>query len=314
MASRDAEYQRYVDYVQSANTLFHFMRQLKYLKTILTKRAIAPRYCIENVDYLNIQNGDSTFSNIAVLQKCFCDIPMHKLADTFSVTGTGKNFAMLKAEEKLQVEHNNTHFDLYGGFAIGFSKAWSESKKLQPIHYLNTSSSYSSHFQGLLSNALTADDMPDEFSDDILYRLAFIKPLRGVMQRSFQRESGETVSVDIYKIFHDEFEWRFVPDHATIVPGIPGNVVADERIVKSDTLLKYLNQQLEEDTSSRLWLRFNFDDIRYLIVPEASDRIELINTIMAIPDEMFLPTENINLQKHILISKILILSEIRKDW
>lgn len=314
MASHDVEYQRYVDYVQSANTLFHFMRQLKYLKTILTKRAIVPRYCIENVDYLNIQSGNSSFSNIAVLQKCFCDIPMHKLADTFSVTGTGANFDMLEADEKLQVEHNNTHFDLYGGFAIGFSKAWSERKKLQPIHYLNTSSSYSNHFQSLLSNALTADDIPDEFSDDVLYRLAFIKPLRGVMQRSFQRKSGETVSVDIYKNFHDECEWRFVPDHTTIVPGIPGNVVADERIVKSDTLVKYLNQQLEEDTSSGLWLRFDFDDIRYLIVPETTDRIELINTIMEIPDEMFLSSENINLQKHILISKIFVLSEIRKDW
>ena len=314
MASQDIEYQRYVDYVQSANTLFHFMRQFKYLKAILTKRAIVPRYCVENVAYLNIQNGDSAFSDIAVLQKCFCDIPMHKLADTFSVTGTGKNFDVLEVDEKLQVEHNNTHFDLYGGFAIGFSKAWSESKKLQPIHYLNTSSSYSSHFQSLLSNALTADDLPDEFSNDVLSRLAFIKPLRGIMQRSFQQKSGETVSIDIYKNFHDECEWRFVPDHTTIVPGIPGNVVADERIVKDDALLRYLNQQLEEDASSSLWLRFDFDDIRYLIVPDASNRIDLINTIMEIPDEMFLSSENITLQKHILISKILVLSEIRKDW
>lgn len=314
METHEFEVQRYVDYVQSANTLFHFMRQLKYLKTILTKRAIVPRYCIENIDYLKIKNGDSVFSDIAVLQKCFCDIPMHKLADTFSVTGTGKNFDTLEPDEKLQVEHNNTHFDLYGGFAIGFSKAWSERKKLQPIHYLNTSSSYSSHFQKLVFNSLSADDVPDEFADDILYRLAFIKPLRGIMQRNFRRKSGESTSVDIYKNFHDECEWRFVPEHTTVVEGIPGNVVADARIVHSDNLLKYLNQKLEEEASSSLWLRFDFDDIRYLIVPDASDRIELIDIIMTIPDEMFSKKENITLQKHVLISKILVLSEIRKDW
>lgn len=314
MSSHDVEYRAYVDYVQSANTLFHFMSKFEYLKTILTKRALVPRYCIENVDYLNIQSGNDTFSEIAVLQKCFCDIPMHKLADTFGVTGTGENFSVLEEDEKFQVEHNNTHFDFYGCFAIGFSKMWSERMKLQPIHYLNTSSSYSSHFQSVLSHALVADDIPDELSEDLLYRLAFLKPLRGIMKRNFPRKTGDSISVDIYKNFHDECEWRFVPEHTTTVPGIPGNVVADKSIVKNKELLAYLNGRLEEDTSSALWLRFDFDDIRYLIVPDAPDRIELINTIMAIPNEMFLSAENISLQKHILITKILVLSEIRKDW
>ena len=44
----------YDDYAQSANTLFNFMEEEKYLKGILQQKAIKPRYCVETVDYLNI--------------------------------------------------------------------------------------------------------------------------------------------------------------------------------------------------------------------------------------------------------------------
>lgn len=314
MTNTNREYRNYGDYVQSANTLFHFMRRFDYLKTILTKRAVIPRYCVERMDYLNIRNGDSTFSDVAVLQKCFCDIPLHKLADTFSVTGTGQTFEDLNEEEKFQVEHNSTHFDLYGGFAIGFSKDWSEHNRLQPIHYLNTQSCYSCHFQNLLTNALGEDDLPDLFAEDVLYRLAFIKPLRGIMQRRFERKNGKTEMVDIRKNFHDECEWRFVPDPADMPKGLPGNVFADSKIIENATFMDFLNRSLEEDRNNSLWLHFSYDDIRYLIVPEASDRTELIDVILDIPDEMFITQDNIPRQKYVLISKILVLSEIRKDW
>ena len=80
MSGDNITYHPYVDYVQSANTLFHFMKQFGYLRTILSKRAIVPRYCIETMDYLHIKCGENDFSEVAVLQKCFCDIPLHKLA------------------------------------------------------------------------------------------------------------------------------------------------------------------------------------------------------------------------------------------
>ena len=37
---------RYIndDYAQSANTLFHFMKEPQYLKEILLKKAIVPRF------------------------------------------------------------------------------------------------------------------------------------------------------------------------------------------------------------------------------------------------------------------------------
>ena len=40
------------DYVQSANSLFHFMKEADYLKDALGRKALVPRYCVESVDYL----------------------------------------------------------------------------------------------------------------------------------------------------------------------------------------------------------------------------------------------------------------------
>lgn len=314
MTGDNITYHPYVDYVQSANTLFHFMKQFGYLRTILFKRAIVPRYCIETMDYLHIKSGETDFSEVAVLQKCFCDIPFHKLADTFSVTGTGDTFEKLTSEEKFQIEHNNTHFDLYGEFAIGFAKNWSERNRLQPIHYLNTDSSYSGHFQQVLSQALNAEDLPDAFAEDVLYRLAFIKPLRGIMQRSIERSKGNYITVDIYKNFHDECEWRFVPDHTAVAKVHLENVTANPRIVGDKERMKAINQSLEGERYNALWLRFDYDDIRYFIVPDAHHRIKLIEAISEIPDDMFSSKDNIQLQKQVLISKILVLDEIRKDW
>lgn len=314
MTNGSVTYHPYVDYVQSANTLFHFMGEFGFLRTILYKRAIVPRYCIETMDYLHIKSGETSFSNVAVLQKCFCDIPLHKLADTFSVTGTGDAFSSLTKDEQFQIEHNNTHFDFYGGYAIGFSKAWSEHNRLQPIHYLNTQSSYSNNFQNVLNTALNTDDLASEFEEDVLYRLAFIKPLRGIMQRRFERNSGESVVVDIFKNFHDECEWRYVPDHTVVESVRLNNITANPNIISKKEKLKEINKSLEEKRYSALWLHFNYDDIRYLIVPDSHQRIKLIEAILAIPEEMFSSTENVNLQKQILISKILVLDEIRKDW
>lgn len=73
------------DYVQSANTLFHFMQRHEYLSALLKRRALVPRYCQENIAYLSLEIGGHPFGEIYVLQKCFCDIPFHKLTEAFEI-------------------------------------------------------------------------------------------------------------------------------------------------------------------------------------------------------------------------------------
>ena len=152
------QYQQFDDYAQSANTLFHFMKKLDYLKDILFRSAIVPRYCIETIDYLKIHNGTETFDKIAVLQKCFCDIPFHKLADSFALSYTEEEYSALTVEDRAILEKSNTHFDYYGEYAIGFSKSWGEAKNLQPIHYVNEDAQYAKNFRVLFEHILQEED------------------------------------------------------------------------------------------------------------------------------------------------------------
>lgn len=123
---------RYDDYAQSANTIFNFMKKSEYLKEILEKKAIIPRYCKENLEYLNIHNGDIAFPEAMVLQKCFCDIPFHKLTETFYLNPVGEIYSNLSSDEKKRIKNNYTHTDFYGEYGIAFSKEWGEKCKFRP--------------------------------------------------------------------------------------------------------------------------------------------------------------------------------------
>ena len=311
LANNQISYLPYDDYAQSANTLFHFMAKAKYLKDILLRRAIVPRYCIETIDYLNIHNDTHTFNEAAILQKCFCDIPFHKLAETFSVNGIGKVYDSLSDDERVGLEKNNTHFAYYGEYAVAFSKSWGEQNNLQPVHYLNKDSQYAKDFSALFDQIFRDDNIPDAYSQDVINRLAYIKPLRGIMKRRIIRSDMSSSTVEIYKNFHDECEWRYVPSADVL------SSLKIESIIANPLLIPFSNEiskGLENDRYKALWLDFSYDDIRYIIVPNAHGRIDIIKTILDLPDTCFENQDHILMQKNILISKILVLAEIRKDW
>lgn len=302
------------DYTQSANTLFHFMGKGDYLKSILVNRAIVPRYCIENIEYLNIRIGDTIFKEVAILQKCFCDIPFHKLTENFELNGIGEVYKSLNDDEKLNLKKNNTHPDYYGKFAIAFSKKWGENNNLQPVHYLSAKSLYTIEFTKLFDSVLSVDNIPEEYAGDILNRLSFMKPLRGVMKRTIKRNNSENIFIEFYKNFHDEKEWRYVPNTTVLSVAKIERIIGNPNILELHDAIKIINDNLEAKKYRALWLQYNYDDIRYIIVPDLHSRIDIINTIMNIPDEEFNNQSQVLMQKYILISKILVLEEIRKDW
>jgi len=304
----------YEDYAQSANTLFHFMSKMDYLTTILRHKAIVPRYCLEDIEYLNIHIEGTIFNEVAVLQKCFCDIPFHKLTEFFELNGFGEAYNALSDEDKNNLKRTNTHPDYYGKFAIAFSKGWGERKNLQPVHYLNVDSSYVREFSELMGKALSADDIPDEHVNDILNRLSFMKPLRGVMKRTIHGKDSKTKTIEFIKNFHDEKEWRYVPNAFELSKTSLRGIIANPHMLKTRHTLNSLNDTITEEKYRPLWIEYNYDDIRYIIVPDSHARIIAINTILQIPDENFNQHEEIALQKHILMTKIQVLDEIRKDW
>lgn len=309
--SKTANYELvYNDYAQSANTLFHFMKKPEYLKEILQKKALVPRYCKENMEYFNICNDGTFFKEVDVLQKCFCDIPFHKLTERFQLKGVGENYNKLTDEEKMF----NTHPDFYGEYAIAFSKSWGEKMNLQPVHYLNEKSQSAKDFSKLVEYILHTDDVPDLYADDILDRLAFVKPLRGIMKRKIKRADGQELEVEFYKNFYDEQEWRYVPGIAAVAEVKVERIIANSYILKMNEGGMDINEGLANEQYSPLWLKYSYEDIRYIIVPNANARIDIIRAILSISDDKFNDQIDVMIQKYILISKILVLEEIRKDW
>lgn len=304
----------YDDYAQSANSLFHFMKKREFLKDILINKALMPRYCMEDISYLHIQNDDAVFHEVAILQKCFCDIPFHKLTENFQLSGTGEAFQALTEKEKLQLSQNNTHPDYYGKYAIAFSKNWGERKNLQPIHYLNEHSQFAKELSELICYVLNTDDIPDLVADDIINRFTFIKPLRGKMKRVVTRGNAENINVEFIKNFYDEQEWRYVPNAGKLAEAHMERLIANPNMIQIKDGLNEINTAIATQKYKALWLEYEYDDIRYLIVPDAAARIDLIHLIMSIPNDKFNPQTDVATQKFILISKILVLEEIRKDW
>ena len=197
----------------------------------------------------------------------------HKLADSFAVNGVGDVYESLSKDERADLEKNNTHFAYYGEYAVAFSKSWGEKKHLQPVHYLNKDSQYAKDFSALFSRVFLDDDIPEEYSQDIINRLAYIKPLRGIMKRKITRSDSSSATIEIYKNFHDERECRYVPNAEVLTALNTESIIANPYIIP---LSDEISKGLEQDRYKKLWLDFSYDDIRYIIVPNTLARIEII--------------------------------------
>lgn len=296
------------DYIQSANSIFHFMKKSDYLINALKQKALIPRYCREDMSYLNLNiDNNISFDEIAIPQKCFCDIPLHKITSKFQIC------------DNSIPSSSNMHTDFYGEYALAFSKKWGENKQLQPIQYINTQSFYFHTLRNYILNSLNSDDLSNETVNDTLLRLSFIKPLRGNMKRFNDKFSNV-----IRKNFHDEQEWRYVLpieklnninkyDKYTLPP-----MISNPKLLNTqDGLNNFVDQQsdaLAEEKYRDLWLDFNYEDIKYIIVPNKQARINCISSIMNLSENQFNNQSNAQMEKLILISKILVLDDIRKDW
>ncbi len=291
------------DYTHSANSLFHFMKKQDYLFSALKAKALKPRYCRENIDYLGLSLEEEPFKEMAVLMKCFCDIPLHRVLDDAVVMSVAEN-------SKRTSTSNRNHASIYGEYALAFSKTWGERHDVQPITYLNPNAYYTMNFRDIINQVLSNTiDLPSTVIDNYLLQLAFFKPLRGSMQRNDEVNKHEYV-----KNFHDEQEWRFVPKEAFLNeefdPIIAHPLLLSSLGLQTEDPLDLLSKRLSGNSYENLWLKFEFDDVRYILVPDKQSRLDFINFITAMSDADF----SSSIEKQVLISKILILEEIRKDW
>lgn len=259
----------------SANALFHFMTESRFLYKALEAKALFPRYCKENITYLNLCVNDHRLIEVAYPEKCFCDIPLHKV-------------------------HN--HIENYGKFGIGFRKNWGIENGLQPIQYVNNNSNLIKDFQKVFKKATEVTNenkIAQYLSNYLVSYMLYIKPLTGENQNRVTKNKEN-------KYLTDEFEWRYVPD---LESKEMDSILFDNDICRKDEnqvlLIDKYNDALEKLEST--WLKFEYSDIKYITVENYSNREELINMIQGIDgmDEK---------NKLTLISKIIVLSEAKEDF
>lgn len=260
----------------SANVLFHFMTEMRFLTTAIEKKALFLRYCREKISYLDLRVGDQVLHEVAYPEKCFCDIPIHDVS---------------------------THTTTYGKFGIGLKKSWGIVNGIQPIQYVNPKSNLIRDFQEAFRYAqkVSNDDKDNQtISNYLVSYMLYIKPITG---ENTNRVSGKNEE----KYLTDECEWRYVPDLSekemdAILFGNDINKKEDDNI----PIIEKYNTALErlEDT----WLRFEYSDIKYITVQNYNERDLLISII----DDM--KNEASEMEKKQLISKIIVLDDAEEDF
>ena len=257
----------YIRPLQSANVLFKFMNRLEFLKTALLKGAIIPRYYEEKIDYLNI----TAINKIAFPMICFCDIHLNRLG---------------------------YHIGNYGQYGIGLSKKWGIEQGIQPIHYINPISNLRKDFSGLFNTAynevIDVSEKMSKYNNYLLHDLFYMKPI-----------SGEMLDKDGHldkRNFHDEKEWRYIPDFSEANTDLP--LVISQEFMNPKSYDTYSQGIIQ---CSELWLRFEPENIKHIIVNVAQERSELINFI--IKKEI-----GSKEQQYILFSKKLVFEELEEDW
>lgn len=250
-----------------ADTLFTFTSHVDYLITTIKNGMISPRYCTEDLRYLKLQG----IKKMAYPMNCFCDINLHKL---------------------------DNHLSWYGYYGLAFSKEWGMSNKIQPIQYINSDSELCKDFSTAFSAALKASPKKQtaaqiKMKNYLLHQLMYFKPYSGMFENRNTKKRS-------HKCFTDECEWRFIPD-VTVV-GFQ-QVYYDQNIINAGGLVDMSNAMAGV---SEISLRFEYTDIKYIIVKDRSDFAKLTKAVT----ELGLDTDS----ERELISKVIVWDNSKGDF
>ena len=205
---------------------------------------------------------------IAFPMTCFCDIPFSKVG---------------------------SHMTQYGRYGIALDKQRIIKKfKVQPIHYINSDSPLADDFREAFSEyyrqekRVSPEDMV--LLNYILSTLLYMKPISGI-----EIENGEPKSY----IFQDECEWRYIP-----TKHFPNSIPL---IMKEDQITEKGKNAYSEVLKKHpeTWIKFEWDDVRYIIVPDEVALKRIIEVIKELPLG--------DTKKYLLISKIEISNRFAED-
>lgn len=264
-------------YMVSANYLSNFMQKFDYLLCTLKRMSFVPRYCREELDYIELTNKGDKIKAIYIPMTCFCDIPLHQIS---------------------------VHSTSYGKYGIALTKEWGVKKGLQTIHYVTPKTEYMNQFENSFNRIIdivsnNPDETLDVISDTILDQLLYMKPITGSM-------SSKTKIDMIKKNFHDEHEWRYIPKiNSKYLPFIFTDPIDGDYVV-----IENKSQKLSESMKQLKYTYLNFEisDVKYIFVENDKDRDRLITEILS-----FRGNRLKKIDKMLLISKIIVYSDFEED-
>ena len=227
-----------------ADTLFTFMKEPEYLHTILMKAMMSPRYCTEDISYLQIDG----ISRVSIPMKCFCDINLHRL---------GK------------------HLACYGYYGIAFTKEWGMRKRIQPVQYINPASNLRADYTAAFNYALktagaSSSDTESRLKGLMLHLLMYLKPYSGKFENRVERKVED-------RCFTDECEWRYVPNlESSDFPPL----YFDDALIRIGVPNDISNAMAREPA---LALSFDYSEVKHLIVPSRDEFRKLTAVIEKLP-------------------------------
>jgi hypothetical protein len=213
----------------STNSIIHYTDTIKKLESILTE-GFAIKYCSEK---LVLEDDISSFAAHPMVS--FCDIPLSQ---------------------------SYRHYDAYGRYGIGVSKAWANKLGINPVLYLDKKSSICKTLGELIKERRNDKSNLSKRQKEMILRIkCFAKNYSGHLKR-------KTIDEKDYR-FYDEREWRLVPENDEL-----------KGATFSINLTSY-DKDKEKYNGKISTLRFGFDanDISYIIVDKTSEISRIINLL-----------------------------------
>jgi len=186
------------------------------------------------------------------------------------------------------------HTGKYGHYGIGMSKTWAQKKALNPVLYIRRRSHLAAHieaFSKVLDMGYTPDGKPPEIQKALMSLLRYIKPFEGNYLKG--RKTKKPIK------FYDEREVRYVPPPEMTKNRYFLSVHAHEEPKNVETFNQVLRQAR---------LRFEPDDVRYIIIAKESETLEIVKAVKDIKDKY---DDKI---KEMLVTRIISWEQIKEDF
>ena len=216
--------------------------------------------------------------NFAIPVSCFCDIPLSQVME---------------------------HVKYYGGYGLGMRKKWATDNGLTPVWYIQPNSSFSNRIKYGLRKMANSENIND--FEEFCLLLFLVKKTIGddykivkIKEPSTSKSNNQFEFEKRTRRFYDEKEWRYVPE----IPSYTNFLELSREKFSKESLDVFNSQTLKYS------LRFDYDDISYIIVESEARRKELVKYLVNNSSKLCIKEEHLL----ILISKILSIEQIANDF